>query len=55
MVTLEQLPKGRVRELKGAPPSEHEATAKQFCGAETPGFVNGILAAVLAEEGRAAA
>jgi len=25
-------------------------TAKQFCGAEAPGFVNGILAAVLREQ-----
>jgi transcription antitermination protein NusB len=26
-------------------------TAKEFCGAEAPGFVNGILAAVLREHG----
>jgi transcription antitermination protein NusB len=26
-------------------------TAKRFCGAEAPGFVNGILAAVLRERG----
>ena len=27
-------------------------TAKQFCGAEAPGFVNGILAAALKDSGR---
>ena len=29
-------------------------TAKAFCGAEAPGFVNGVLAAVLREERRSA-
>jgi N utilization substance protein B len=29
-------------------------TAKAFCGAEAPGFVNGVLAAVLREERRGA-
>ena len=29
-------------------------TAKRFCGAEAPGFVNGILAAVLRERAAAA-
>jgi N utilization substance protein B len=29
-------------------------TAKEFCGADAPGFVNGILAAVLRERGAAA-
>lgn len=28
-------------------------TAKAYCGSEAPGFVNGILAAVLRERGRA--
>jgi N utilization substance protein B len=28
-------------------------TAKRFCGADAPGFVNGILAAVLREQSRA--
>jgi len=31
--------------------SEAVEIAKTFCGAETPGFVNGILAAVLRERG----
>jgi N utilization substance protein B len=31
--------------------SEAVETAKQFCGAEAPGFVNGILAAALREMG----
>jgi transcription antitermination protein NusB len=31
--------------------SEAVETAKTFCGAEAPGFVNGILAAVLREMG----
>jgi len=30
-------------------------TAKRFCGADAPGFVNGILAAVLRERGDCAA
>ena len=30
-------------------------TAKEFCGADAPGFVNGILAAVLREQRAAAA
>jgi len=30
-------------------------TAKEFCGAEAPGFVNGILAAVLRERQQASA
>jgi transcription antitermination protein NusB len=30
-------------------------TAKRFCGADAPGFVNGILAAALREQGRAGA
>ena len=29
-------------------------TAKEFCGADSPGFVNGILAAVLREMGQTA-
>lgn len=29
---------------------EAVATAKEFCGADAPGFVNGILAAVLREQ-----
>ncbi len=29
-------------------------TAKTFCGADAPGFVNGILAAVLRSHGAAA-
>ena len=29
---------------------EAVATAKEFCGADAPGFVNGILAAILREE-----
>ena len=31
--------------------SEAVETAKRFCGAEAPGFVNGILAAALREMG----
>ena len=31
--------------------SEAVETAKTFCGAEAPGFVNGILAAALREMG----
>ncbi len=30
-------------------------SAKTFCGAEAPGFVNGVLAAVLRERARASA
>jgi N utilization substance protein B len=51
---LELLHPGEVPAERPIPPEgaidEAVATAKAYCGAEAPGFVNGILAAVLREE-----
>src|SRR3954447_13766970 len=48
---LEMLPPDLIEGDKPIPPEgaidEAVETAKAFCGAEAPGFVNGILAAVL--------
>ncbi len=50
---MEMLHPGAVEGEKPIPPegaiSEAVATAKTFCGAEAPGFVNGILDAALQE------
>jgi N utilization substance protein B len=50
---LEMLHPGDVPALEPIPPEgaieEAVETAKTFCGADAPGFVNGVLAAVLRE------
>jgi N utilization substance protein B len=50
---LEMLHSDAVPGQKPIPPAgaidEAVETAKEFCGADTPGFVNGILSAVLRE------
>jgi N utilization substance protein B len=52
---LEMLHPGDVPADQPIPPEgaidEAVETAKAYCGAEAPGFVNGILAAVLREQG----
>ncbi len=53
---LELLYPGEIPGERAIPPEgaidEAVETAKRFCGAQAPGFVNGILAAVLRERGR---
>lgn len=49
MIHPEQLPGERPIPAEGAI-DEAVETAKRFCGADAPGFVNGILAAALREQ-----
>ena len=50
MLYPDELPGERAISPEGAI-DEAVETAKRFCGAEAPGFVNGILGAVLRERG----